>query len=206
MKTLHPHIELLETRIAPAALGTLDLSSLNGVNGFKIQGEAAKDLSGHSVSTAGDVNGDGFADLIIGAPYDSANGTNSGASYVVFGKAGGFTAPLNLSALDGTNGFKILGEMPNDQSGSSVSGAGDVNDDGVADLIIGAPTGFPSNGAFASTARYVVFGKAGGFSPTLNLSTLNGTNGFKMQGGSDYTGYAVSGAGDVNGDGFADVV
>src|SRR5260221_13295776 len=106
MKTLHPHIELLETRIAPAALGTLDLSSLNGVNGFKIQGEAAKDLSGHSVSTAGDVNGDGFADLIIGAPYDSPDGTDSGARYVVFGKAGGVTPPLNLFSPGGDKGIE----------------------------------------------------------------------------------------------------
>jgi len=90
------------------------------------------------VSAAGDVNGDGFADLLIGANDASPNGTYSGASYVVFGKAGGFTVPLNLSTLNGANGFKINGETAADFSGRSVSAAGDVNGDGFADLLIGA--------------------------------------------------------------------
>jgi hypothetical protein len=64
------------------------------------------------VSVAGDVNGDGFDDLIIGALGADPNGSNSGASYVVFGKAGGFAANLNLSTLDGSNGFKLNGVVP----------------------------------------------------------------------------------------------
>jgi len=61
----------------------MDLSSLNGSNGFRLDGEAG---SGNSVSTAGDVNGDGFDDLIVGAPYAAQNGTNSGSSYIIFGR------------------------------------------------------------------------------------------------------------------------
>jgi hypothetical protein len=192
-------IEPLESRIAPAAVAVLDLSTLDGANGFKIQGEAESDFSGASVSAAGDINGDGFDDIIIGALGADPNGTNSGASYVVFGKAGGFSATLNLSTLNGTNGFKIQGEAAFDSSGRSVSAAGDINGDGFDDILIGA------DGAGAS---YVVFGKAGGFSATLNLSTLNGANGFKIQGeaASDFAGRSVSAAGDINGDGFDDIL
>ena len=85
------------------------------------------------------MNGDGFGDLIIGARGADPNGSNSGASYVVFGKAGGFAANLNLSTLDGSNGFKLSGVAAGDYSGRSVSAAGDVNGDGFGDLIIGAP-------------------------------------------------------------------
>jgi Ca2+-binding RTX toxin-like protein len=181
----------------------LDLSTLNGTNGFQINGEAAGDLSGSSVSVAGDVNGDGFDDLIIGAWRADANGRYSGASYVVFGKeAGGLDANLDLSTLDGTNGFQINGEAADDRSGFSVSAAGDVNGDGFDDIIIGA---YKANPAGAS---YVVFGKAGGFSANLNLSTLDGTNGFRINGevAYDASGRSVSAAGDVNGDGFDDII
>ena len=115
------------------------------------------------MSAAGDINGDGFDDLIIGAPFASPNGNDSGASYVVFGKAGGFAANLNLSTLDGSNGFKISGVGAGDESGFSVSAAGDVNGDGFDDLIIGAYRASP-NGS-SSGASYVVFGKASGFAP-----------------------------------------
>src|SRR6185503_10180876 len=115
-----------------------ELSTLNGAHGFKINGAAAGDYSGGSVSAAGDVNGDGFADLLIGAESADTNGTDSGASYVVFGQAGGFTSPLELSTLTPTTGFKINGEAASDYSGRSVSAAGDVNGDGFADLLIGA--------------------------------------------------------------------
>ena len=70
----------------------IDLSALDGATGFKLSGAAANDNSGYSVASAGDVNGDGFADLIVGANGADPHGTNSGASYVVFGKASGFAA------------------------------------------------------------------------------------------------------------------
>src|SRR5204863_247961 len=130
----------------------LDLSTLNGANGFQISGEAAGDLSGITVSSAGDVNGDGFDDVLVGALV-------ANASYVVFGKAAGFAANLDLSTLNGVTGFKIRGEAAGDSSGSSVSGAGDVNGDGFADLIIGAV--FAAANGVNSGASYVVFGKAG---------------------------------------------
>ena len=199
-------IEPLEARIAPAFGAVFELSSLNGTNGFKLSGEAVGDYAGGFVSDAGDVNGDGFSDLLIGAQRAEAGGTDRGAAYVIFGKTGGFGANLNLSSLNGSTGFKISGEADGDLAGDSVSGAGDVNNDGFDDLLIAASQADP-NGA-GSGAAYVVFGKAGGFSANLNLSTLDGLNGFKMSGAAagDLAGSAVSGAGDVNGDGFADVI
>lgn len=118
-------IEPLEPRIAPAFASVLQLSSIDGVKGFQING-ANGDRAGYSVSDAGDVNGDGFDDVIIGAHGGDPNGNYSGTSYVVFGKAAGFSAELELSTLDGANGFKMNVEATRDYSGMSVSGAGDV--------------------------------------------------------------------------------
>ena len=86
---------------------------------------------------------------------------NAGESYVVFGSSGGFAASLDLSALDGTNGFRLDGIDGSDQSGVSVSGAGDVNGDGIADLIIGARFADPDGKSLAGES-YVVFGSSGG--------------------------------------------
>ncbi|WP_449871041.1 hypothetical protein [Nostoc flagelliforme] len=185
---------------------TLNLYNLDGTNGFTINGIAADDYSGESVSSAGDVNDDGIADLIIGARLADPNGLYSGQSYVVFGKSTGFDATLNLYNLDGTNGFTINGIAAYDQSGASVSSAGDVNGDGIDDLIIGAYLADP-NGT-NSGQSYVVFGKSTGFTATLNLSTLNGTNGFTINGisSSDFSGRSISSAGDVNNDGFDDLI
>ena len=69
---------------------SMDLSALDGSNGFRLDGENPNDRSGYSVSSAGDVNGDGYDDVIIGAHGANPNGDDSGSSYVVFGKASGF--------------------------------------------------------------------------------------------------------------------
>ncbi|MEQ9000487.1 MAG: integrin alpha [Coleofasciculus sp. B1-GNL1-01] len=82
------------------------------------------------------------------------------------------TAFLNLSELDGSNGFVINGIDQRDRSGRSVSGAGDINGDGIDDLIIGA-FGADPNGNLAAGETYVVFGHSEGFKASLNLSELN---------------------------------
>ena len=91
-----------------------------------------------------------------------------GQSYVVFGKSSGFSASLNLSSLDGSNGFVINGNNTFGGLGKSVSSAGDFNGDGFDDLIIGA---FLSDAIpYDLELSYLVFGKSGGFSASFNLS------------------------------------
>ncbi|MBD2727152.1 FG-GAP repeat protein [Nostoc sp. FACHB-892] len=184
-----------------------DLSTLNGTSGFTINGINEDDSLGNSVSSAGDINGDGVDDLIIGAPFAGPNGDNSGQSYVVFGSKGGFGAQFDLSSLNGTNGFVINGFNPDDQSGNSVSSAGDINGDGIDDLIIGAP--FADANGDNSGQSYVVFGSKESFGAQFNLSTLNGTNGFVINGfnkGDGFFSSFVSSAGDINGDGIDDLI
>ncbi|MEA3274762.1 MAG: integrin alpha [Pseudomonadota bacterium] len=186
----------------------IDLAALDGTNGFVLEAIDVNDGSGGSVSSAGDVNGDGLADFVIGAPWADPDGKeNAGESYVVFGSAGGFPAEIDLGALDGTNGLVLKGIDAGDSSGRSVSGAGDVNGDGVDDILIGASAGDP-DGISRAGESYVVFGSAGGFPAAIDLGALDGTNGFVLKGidAGDLSGWSVSGAGDVNGDGVDDIL
>lgn len=181
---------------------TFDLATLDGSNGFRLDGVMVGDRVADNVSSAGDVNGDGYDDMLISSshPFSEAY---TGSVFVVFGKASGFETASPLSVLDGNTGFRINGAVVGENAGMAINSAGDINDDGFDDIIIGAPA--PRDGDVGSS--YVVFGKANGFDSTLNLSTLDGTNGFRMIGTlSALTGWAVSGAGDVNGDGFDDAI
>ncbi|MCC5612280.1 hypothetical protein LC612_37560 [Nostoc sp. CHAB 5834] len=182
--------------------GSLNASDLNGTNGFLINGIAAGDSLGVSVSNGGDINGDGIDDLIIGA-------SGAGQSYVVFGgKNLGSGGTINLSDLNGTNGFLINGITAGGSLGVSVSNGGDINGDGLDDLIIGASSTSP-NGNFSAGQSYVVFGGRNlGSGGSLNASDLNGTNGFFINGIAiyDQLGISVSNEGDINGDGFDELI
>jgi flagellin-like hook-associated protein FlgL len=185
-----------------------DLIRLQGddTGGFVINGVDVKDLSGFSVSNAGDVNGDGLDDLIVGAKYADPNANEAaGESYVVFGKSDGTAVELS-DVTAGTGGFVVNGIDSGDISGYSVSNAGDVNGDGLDDVIVGASRAYP-NGDSNAGESYVVFGKTDGTAVELSDVTA-GTGGFVINGidAGDYSGRSVSNAGDVNGDGLDDLV
>src|SRR5262249_9734538 len=136
---------------------SVDLAALTAAQGFVIYGADTADGAGR-VSSAGDVNGDGFDDLIIGAPDGNGAGNakfGAGESYVIFGTDAGFGTRIDLAALTPSQGFVIYGADKSDSSGHSVSSAGDVNGDGFDDLIIGAPFSYgPGNAKFGTGESY----------------------------------------------------
>ena len=142
---------------------------------------------GNSVSTAGDVNGDGYADVIIGAYLFDNLHTNEGKAYVYHGSSAGLSSSSSWSTYGTQGGAKY---------GFSVSTAGDVNGDGYSDVIVGAP--FYNNGQADEGKAFVFYGSAGGLflSDWTTESNQAGAN----------LGYSVSTAGDVNGDGFSDLI
>ncbi len=175
-------------------------------DGFKILGEPEVGYTGWSVSSAGDINNDGINDIIIGA-QGGVESLLPGRAYVIFGrKQGEKFSDIDLVNLAPTDGFRILGALQHDQTGCSVSSAGDMNGDGIGDIIIGTCA---YDYRSRTGAAYVIFGKKQGekFSDINLVNDLAPTNGFKISGESDSAaGQSVSSAGDINGDGHDDVV
>ena len=164
--------------------GNLDLSGADA----SFHGETAGDAMGFSVSGAGDVNNDGFADVLLGAHHESSGGEHAGAAYLLHGPLYG-TIDLSIATA------KFVGEEVEDKAGISVSGAGDVDGDGYDDILVGAY----QNDTGEAGKAYLVYGPASG---TIDLSTADAI--LLGEAGHDSAGMSVSTAGDVDGDGFDD--
>ena len=154
-------------------------------------GESASDYAG-SPASAGDVNGDGYDDLLIGVHDSDLGGNSSGAAYLVLG---GLTASMSLADADA----RFIGEEASDQAGLGVAGLGDMDGDGGSDLLISAH-GNDSGGNGAGIA-YVVYGAVTG---DIDLSGADAE--LIGDDSSDYTGLSLDGPGDVSGDGTPDLL
>jgi hypothetical protein len=180
-----------------ATSGVIDLSHAD----YKLTGENTASFAGHSVSSAGDFDGDGLDDVLVGAVYDSSGGYQAGAAYIVLGSSfdpDGFNS-ISLSNAD----YKLVGEGPNQFAGRSVSSAGDFNDDDFDDVLVGAPTAYNENGS-STGAAYIVLGLDSQSSDEINLS--NADHKLVGEDTGDAAGYSVSSAGDFDGDGLDDVL
>jgi hypothetical protein len=220
----------INSLVAPGSL----IGSAAGAEGFLIRGNSANPTSDSQFGSSigkGDFNKDGIEDLIIGAPFyePSAAFNNAGAAYVIYGKADkeawnailandpsrpnvggttGFGKVLDVANLTEAHGFRINGELQiGGQLGLSVQSAGDVNGDGIEDMIIGAANWDLTGTVTNSGAAYVVFGKEG-TRGNIDLTNLTSAEGFIIRGVAldDTAGSSAAGVGDVNGDGYGDIV
>src|SRR4051794_7717628 len=173
--------------------GTLDLSTDADV---ALAGEGADDWTGWAVAPAGDVNGDGRPDVMIAAPKADPHGrADAGSGFVFFGPVTGL--PTALGDL-GTRGFRIDGAASGDRAGTAIAAAGDLNGDGLGDLLVGAPR-VTDNGEEGAGAAYVVLGRAATF--PVDLSDRNAAMRFATGVARDQAGVAVAAAPDMDGDG-----
>jgi hypothetical protein len=209
-------------------------------------GEGSDNLFGWPISICGDVNGDGFDDILVGAQNNSDGGYHAGKIYLIFGKSSGWAKDINISSADASfigenssdnlgwdgcgvgdiNGDGIdifgkpsgwgnnisisnsdasfLGEEPSNLLGWDVTGAGDVNGDGFDDLLVSTVVMENIDGGSHAGKVYLIFGKATGWSMNNRITKANAS--FMGEDWENHLGWSMAGAGDVNGDGFDDII
>jgi hypothetical protein len=168
----------------------IDLSTAD----YKLLGEYHSDSAGYSVASAGDVDGDGREDVLIGAYGNDDGGSGSGCAYLVKGSSLGSTSEIDLSTAD----YKLMGTSY-DFVGS-VAGAGDVDGDGLDDIILGS---VGMDYGSSTSGAYIVLGASLGSTSEIDLST---SADIQIVGESNDAGGSVASAGDVDGDGLADII
>lgn len=206
-----------QRRVNGASAFTTDvlLQSMSFSTGYRMYGAYSGDQTGRAISGAGDLNGDGIDDILIGVAFAN-NGAIAGAGrvYVIYGHTD--SGNIDLRDAPGAGlGFTLSGANVNDYIGYSVSDLGDVNGDGLEDVIIGSPYTNTGVGMDDTGMCYVLFGRniSAGAAASSNMQlsnwVTNSTNGFRISGSymwADYSGWSVGGGGDVNGDGINDIL
>ena len=187
----------------PQTFPDIYTGSFTPANSMIYYGGALSDILGVASSEAGDINNDGIPDFLIS---DSMHNNGRGIVYVVYGKQGSLRDMSSLDDFSSDDGFTIKGGAINQRLGVAVSRAGDINNDGFDDILIGSD-GWSSDQGMA----YVIYGKDGSSNLgniDLGVSSLDPSRGFQIFGISSYdrTGFAVSYAGDVNGDQKGDIM
>jgi hypothetical protein len=178
-----------------SAAGIADADSSTAATQFESNQLGA--YMGWSVAGAGDVNGDDYADVIVGAVLYDAGEIDEGAAFVLLGSAAGIT-----DGDPSTAATQLESDQETAKMGQSVAGAGDINGDGYADVIVGAyryDAGLTEEGA-----AFLFLGSASGI--VANGNPANADVQLESKQGWSWLGWSVAGAGDVNDDGYADVI
>jgi hypothetical protein len=200
-------VYLIFGKNSTAPVANLDLADL-GSNGVIFGGPYVGAQFGNSVASAGDINGDGINDLIIGCYFCSSfNGEEAGIVYLIYGSTS-LAGMVMASFVTGSSGVRFFGATSYHRFGFAVSGAGDFNGDGIDDFLMGDPACTPPNPRNAGKV-YVIFGSATEPTADIDLATFtSGPTGFVINGKMESSGLGLylEPAGDVNKDGLDDFV